>query len=454
MNRFRRKLIGGLAASAAVGLVATQLASCAQDAHAAEPKVAVSSHSQSALEDLAEQCGLDVNCEAGGIAEGNARISGVASVDAFFASVITFQAKADNVSAGIEAELDAIRGDFGLAAGADLEAGIQAQITANVEGSLEIEAEPARCTADVSATLDAQARCEATATPPMAMVKCEGSCQVEASADVECSAEADLKCTATAPGIECEGSCQGSCEADFTAAAACSGTCRGTCSGNCSAYAGTDMGANAECAGTCDGMCQGTCEVEISGGATCEGECKGECTVTNPEAGCEGGIRAECEAQANAMVDCEGRCDGEVTPPMVSAECEASVKADAKMNVECTPPRLAINYRLQAAAGAELDAQLKFVAAVENLKVRLPALLVAIKRANLALEAGADLGASAQSAIDGAVTAAGMGNARIFFGLKCALGQIDAVGTVVSESSTKLQSSLTASAELTSALGL
>jgi hypothetical protein len=454
MNRFRRRLTGGLTAGIAVGLIATQLSGCAQDAHAAEPNVAVTAQSQSALEDLAEQCGLDINCEAGGIAEGNVNISGVASVDAFFTSVISFQTTALNVSGGIEAQLEAIRGDFGIEAGTSLEAGIQAQIDANIEGELSIEAEPARCSADISATLDAKARCEGEVDPGSVMVECSGSCEVEASAEVMCDASAELKCTIVPPNLECEGSCQGSCEANLEVAASCSGTCRGSCSGSCDAYAGTEMGAGAECAGKCDGMCEGTCETEVAGEATCEGKCKGECTLTNPEGGCEGAIRAECKAEANAMVMCEGRCDGEVNPPMVKAECEASVKADAKMNVQCTPPRLAINYELRAGGNVDVDAQARFVAAVESLRVRLPALLVSLKRANLALEAGADLGASAQAAIEGAADANAMANARFFVGMKCAVAEIPNIAPVISDATSKLQGSLTASAELTGALGL
>src|SRR5438552_8955702 len=55
-----------------------------------------------------------------GVADGNAAITGVPSIDAFFGAVINFQSAADGVNAGIEAQLDAIKADFGLAANADL----------------------------------------------------------------------------------------------------------------------------------------------------------------------------------------------------------------------------------------------------------------------------------------------------------------------------------------------
>ena len=449
---FRYRLVGRLATTVSIGALALGASSCSEAAEAKGPEVATTQQAQS-LADLAEQCGLDIECKAGGIAEGNAKVSGVASVDAFFASVINFQTTAANVSGGIDAELAAIRADFGIAADANLATELQAQIDANLTAGLSIEAEPARCQADVSASLDAKARCEGEVDPGSAMVECSGGCEVEASAEVSCDAEADLNCTMTAPSVACEGSCQGSCDVELTAAASCEGTCKGSCSGGCDAYVKNASG-EAECAGKCDGMCMGSCETELAASATCEGTCKGECTVTNPEGGCEGGVRASCEAKAGGMVMCDGRCDGEITPPSASVECEASVKAEAKMNVQCTPPRVAIDYELAVGGSVDVQAQARFEAALENLKVRLPALLASIKRAELAVDAGADLSGSAQTAIMGAADAAGEGNARIAIGLACAVKQIGAVGTVVADSSAALEGSISASAELTAALGL
>ena len=455
MMRFQRELLGRLAYVTPLLVLATGTSGCDQVAMAndePEPEVGVVRQG-GILEDAAKSCGLDINCEAGGIAQGNAKVSGVASVDSFFASVINFQTTALNVSGDIDAEIAAIRGDFGISATADLETELKAKISANLQAGLKVEAEPARCQADVQASVAAKARCEGEVTPPKAMVECKGGCEVEASADVKCSGDAMLKCTATAPSIMCSGTCKGSCNGKVAAGGMCSGTCHGMCMGNCSAYAG-GSGAMADCAGSCDGMCMGTCEVELAVEATCDGECKGECTVTKPSGGCEGGIRASCEGMANASVMCDGRCDGEITPPKAKAECEASVKAEAKMNVQCTPPRLAVSYELKAAAGAELEAQARFTAALENLKVRLPALLAKIKRAGLVVEAGAALSGSAKAAIEGAASAAGSANARVAIGLACAVKQVGAVGTAVTGGTTKLQGSLSAAAKVTGALGL
>ena len=102
-------------------------------------------------EALAEQCGIDIKCEAGGIAEGNASISGVGSIDAFFQSVLNFKGRADVVASGIDAEVSAIGASFGIEG--DVAAGLQAQISANLEGGLKVVAEPAKCEVDVQASV-------------------------------------------------------------------------------------------------------------------------------------------------------------------------------------------------------------------------------------------------------------------------------------------------------------
>jgi modification target Cys-rich repeat protein len=398
------------------------------------------------FEEVAEACGIDVNCEGDGIAEGNASISGVASVDTFFQSVINFQTRADMVASGIDAEITAIGAAFGIEG--DVAAGLEAKISANLEGGIEVVTEPARCQVDAQASVQAAAKCEGEATPPMAMVDCHGSCEVEASADVSCSAGAELKCTVTAPSVECEGECKGTCTVEGSAAADCSGTCKGTCDGECSL-----MNTQGQCAGKCEGTCEGSCDVQLEASAECTGTCKGECTVTNPEGGCEGGIRASCEAQGSAMVKCEGRCSGEVTPPMASVECEATAKAEASMNVECSPPRVALEYRF--AADVDAEARAEFEAGLRVLEARLPALLASIRKAEFVVGAGADLTASAEGAVKAAVGEIEAGaNFRILAGLNCALGELDEVGSTLQESSGRLQGSLMDAGDLTGALGM
>jgi hypothetical protein len=406
-----------------------------------------------AAQQLGQQCGLDIACEGGGLAEGNASISGVPSIDAFFQSVLNFETRANNVSAGIEEQLAAIRADFGIEADADLKVALAAKIAANVEGKLVVKAEPARCAVDAHATLEAQAKCDATIDPGKASVQCMGTCEVEASASASCEGSAELNCTVTAPSIECEGSCRGSCEVELEAAAVCDGTCTGTCSGECSAYSDKEGTA---CAGKCEGMCEGSCKAELTAEATCTGKCEGECTATAPEAGCEGAVRASCKAEANAMVDCKGRCVGEFEPPQAKVECEASAKAEAKLNVECTPPQLGIYYNLKA--GVDADAQAAFEAGVRNLRVRLPALLASVGRAKLVAQAGEGLASDATVAVKGGVTAAaeaaGKGNLRVFFGLKCASEQLAEVKTAISAPSDRLSDTLNDAGDLTATLGL
>lgn len=309
-------------------------------------------------------------------------------------------------------------------------------------------AEPAHCQIDARASVDATARCEGKVTPPKASVACEGTCEVEATADVMCSAGAELKCTLTAPSVACEGSCRGSCSVSGSAAASCSGTCNGMCMGTCSA-----MNAEGQCAGSCSGTCMGSCETQLEVEATCMGECTGECTVTEPAGGCEGGVRASCEAMAGAMVMCEGRCEGEVTPPEASAECEASAKAEASFNAECTPPRVAVHYELAVGASIDVEAQARFEAAVKNLEVRLPRLLASIESAEVMVDAAAGLGAAGGTAIQTAIDDFDPGaDLSVTVGLVCAAGELDEVGGVITSGTSRLNASLMAAGDFTTAL--
>jgi hypothetical protein len=447
MTSFERGLIGRLATLSSSLALSALAAGCQQQGAqpgAESPQVAVV---QQAATGLAEQCGL--TCPSDGIAKGNASISGVVSIDAFFQSVLDFQTKALNVSGGIDAQIAAIKADFGLAADGDL----KAAIAANVEGGLQIDAEPAKCEVDAHATLEAQAHCDASIDPGKATVKCSGSCEVDASADVSCSADADLECTATAPSIECSGTCSGTCEVDISGMAACSGECHGDCSGDCSAYVKDGSGA-AKCSGKCDGMCKGSCEAAVEASGKCSGKCEGSCKTTPGGAKCEGSAHASCKAKANAMAECKGRCDGDIEPPKAKAECEASAKAEAKVNVECTPPRVAISYKLKA--GLDAMAQAKFTAAIKNLEVRLPALLASMKKAGIVVKAGtgliADAGASVKAGVQAQIDA--KPDAKSLIGLGCAVLELPNVGAALETSSKKLAASVKASAELTTALGM
>ncbi len=398
------------------------------------------------VKELGKQCGIDVDCESG-LAEGNAAISGVASVDAFFQAVLNFEARANNVSSGIDAEIRAIGAAFDIEG--DVAAGLDAQIKANLDGELKVVAEPARCEVDAQASVKASAACDAEVTPGMVEVDCSGSCEVEASADVKCDANADLQCTVAGPELDCMVGCSGSCTVTGSAAASCEGTCNGECMGECELE-----NAEGQCAGRCDGMCMGSCEFAVTADAMCMGKCNGECTVTKPMGGCMGGVRAECKAKANATVKCEGRCTGEVTPPMASVECQATAKAEASLNVECTPPRVELVYAYQADVSAE--ARAKFEAGINVLRARLPSLLASIRKAESIGGAGIDLAAAGGTAVKAAANAALGGDAsvRVQLGVVCAVGELNKVGDTLTASGARLNASIDAAAELTGAIGL
>lgn len=389
-------------------------------------------------EELAEQCGLQ--CPAEGVVEGNASISGVARVDAFFGTVVNFGSRCDSTSARIQSELGRIRASLGLeanASGAQIAAAIRTRY--QLEGALQVRAEPARCAVSAEATVQAAARCDAEVEPGSVSVDCQGSCEVEASGRVEC--EGELTCTGTAPNLECEGSCQGSCE--LAVAAECSGTCRGTCTGECSAE-----NAAGECVGTCTGECQGTCELQAGG--TCSGECRGQCTYTPPNAECNG--TARCTAMGSASVDCEGRCEGEVTPPSANVDCQATAKAQASLDVECTPPSIDVSYRF--AAGASAETQAEFQAFLVGFRARFAAILSELERADAIIQAGVAIKASAQDAVDAATEVALSGEASLKaqIGVGCALAEVPNVARAIDGSTTRLRNSVTVAADLSTEL--
>lgn len=321
-----------------------------------------------AADDICGPCGT--------LASGSLSISGSAKLDGFFNATATLTGATARIRGEFDANILALADVYGLARGevnadfvSQLVGEIKADITANIEGGLKIAYKAPECTANVSVAVDAQAKCEASAscdveaTPPMVSFECKGMCEGGCSG----TCEGSLSCAVKAPSVACSGSCEGACQ--FKAAATCDGTCHGTCSGDCSA---TD--ANGQCNGRCDnGTCEGTCE--FAAAATCDGQCTGTCLVEQGTAECT----ADAECRGTCMAECSGSCKGEATPPKASADCEASAdcqasaSAQANASLECTPPSLDIGFTFKA--NAKADAQAKFVARIGELKVRGAAIL-------------------------------------------------------------------------------
>lgn len=425
MNTTNTKFYGLMATGLALGFGATALQGC---------------------DDLAEQCGL--TCPEKGILQGNASISGIASIDAFFGAVVDFKAAADSVSVGIRAELDAIAVGVGLepgAAGADIKAAIDAKISAAVSGGLQIKAKPAECKASVEVAASAAAECDVEVDPGSVEAKCEGSCTIDASAQADCAAMGNLRCEGTAPSLECSGTCTGTC--NLQAAASCEGTCRGTCNGTCSV-----QDASGNCNGACDGTCQGECE--LSAGGSCEGKCEGSCEWDPGMAECDASVQAKCEAAAEANVECQGECKGSVEPPEVSAECQATVEAKAEASVECTPPSVEIAWQWSADLEGDLDAQAEFKAWINNFKGQLGALVAATAKAEILVTGIGNLSAAAQGAVKGGIDEVkASGDLKASIGAGCALAVLGDVGTVLGEASGQLSANIEASASITAMAG-
>lgn len=400
--------------------------------------------------DVARECGLDVDCSAGGFAEGKASISGIASIDAFFGAAIELDAAMVSLGGELRAELDAIGASVGLApgaSGADLKLALQTHLAAYVMGSLTVEYQAARCQASVEAGVAAAAECDAEVDPGEVSAKCSGSCQAEAGVAVTCEGDAQLRCTGTAPQLDCSGgTCSGTCVADLSVAATCTGTCRGTCQ----AEAGTMEGFE----GRCDGTCEGECAVEMSAGGQCEFSCQGSCDYAAPEGGCEVSATARCEAMGEASIECEAGCEGTVEPPSVSAECEATVEAKASASLQCTPPTLAFGFEWADGVKDDLQAQAEFRAWLEGFRLHFAAILAARAEAEVVAKAAVGLIASAgpNGALQSAVAElTGDANLKAAFGAKCALEEVPVAFTALSSSSAELGANLEAAVEIVGA---
>lgn len=321
-------------------------------------------------------CDADDICgPCGTLAGGSLSISGSAKLDGFFNATATLTNATARIRGEFEADILALADVYGLAAAkvdanfvGQLVGAIKADFAANLEGGIQVVYKAPTCQANVSVAVDAQAKCEASAScdvkvdPGSVEVECSGMC--EGGCSGSCSGE--LSCAVKAPSIACEGSCEGACE--LTAAASCDGTCRGDCSGTCSARDG-----NGDCAGKCEGMCEGTCE--FAAAAKCNGMCSGTCLVDQGSASCT----AEAECRGSCDAKCSGGCKGEVKPPSASADCEASAdcqasaSAQANASLECTPPSLDISYGFKANVNG--GAQAQFMARIGELKLRGAAIL-------------------------------------------------------------------------------
>jgi hypothetical protein len=389
-------------------------------------------------------CGL--GCPVEGLAEGNASISGLASVDAFFAAVVGFDKAALEVKAGVDAELRALAVSLELEAGAsaaDIRAALAAKFEGAIEGGLKVKYAPPRCTVDAKVAIDASAKCDAEIDPGMVSVECKGTCTVDASASASCDASAKVMCKGTAPELKCSGTCSGTCklEGDLQ----CNGTCNGGCDGDC-----TVRGADGQCAGECVGQCTGSCELKA--GAACEGECQGSCEYEAPDGGCEAGAEVRCQAAADASASCDGSCDGEVVPPKARAECEASVEAEAKLQAQCTPPSLEILWQWKEGFDGEVE-QAQFKAWVEGFRLRYAGLLAASARAKLVLEAGAGLGDAAVGLVSSVqADFAGDLSLRTSVGIVCAVAELESLGSLLQSGTGALSGSVSAVGEISAAL--
>jgi hypothetical protein len=391
-----------------------------------------------------EELPCDLSCPAEGLVEGNAAISGIQSIDAFFGVVVDLVGASASIRANVESELDGIALGLGLEAGAapaDIAAAIEAKIAAHVDGNLELKYAPPKCEASIEVTANAAASCDASVDPGSAEVSCEGTCTIDASAQAECSANGTLTCKGQAPNLACEGTCTGTCSLEV--AATCEGICRGTCTGGCSV-----VDANGSCNGQCMDECQGSCELEAGG--KCDGACEGSCEYTPPSGTCDAQAEAQCTASADANIECKGGCDGKVTPPSVSAECQATVEAKAEAAIECQPPSVEVSFQFKAGLSAE--AQADFRAWIGNFKGHVSGLAAANAKAVILLETRDKLATAGVAAIETVASQlTGEADLRASIGAGCALDQLGATGELLGGAAQDLSFSADAALTIVSA---
>lgn len=390
--------------------------------------------------------GCDLSCPVAGLAEGNAAITGVAEVDAFFGAVVDLSAEANRIAASLDAELDAIGLSLGLPAGSDVatvRGALETKLSGATTGGLKFAIQPPRCEASVDVAIAAAAECDASVQPATASASCEGACEVEGGATATCEGDATLTCTG--PKVACDGSCEGTCE--LTAPGTCEGTCRGTCSSGC-----TVTDAQGNCAGECTGDCTGSCE--LAAGGSCSGNCEGQCTLTDQPT-CEATASARCEAGASGSVDCEGRCEGEVEPPAVKGECTATVEAKADASIECFPPSIELTWAWSPDYELDAAAQTEFKTWVRGLQVHVANMAASGAKADILIEALEDLGDAGVTAIQSSGDTLAAGDPVASFKLlTCGAKELTFVPDLLGGATTRLTGSLSGSVEVFTAVGI
>jgi len=339
--------------------------------------------------------------DCGTIANGDATISGNAELDGIFKAVGTLKMSTGSINADFDARVKNLAAVFDIDVTgkstaklvAEIKGEFAAQITAHLDGGIEVDYVEPKCSADISVSASASAQCEAKAgcnvdvdaecDPGELSFKCEGKCSGGCSA--ECKGTCSVKVEAEGG---CTGTCTGSCDLSVTPGV-CEGTCKGTCSGDC-----TLTNAAGECEGECNGDCTGTCELPSAGGS-CSGSCKGECKMElTAEAKCEGTCEGSCSGE------CTGGCEGKFDPPScdvnasasceASADCKAQAEAQASASFKCTPPSIDIAYKFSA--GLDASAKAEVIAKLDAFKVEMIGIVKGMVELKGLIEGNASLG--------------------------------------------------------------
>lgn len=294
-------------------------------------------------------------------------------IDGFIVAADQLRTAVAAIEGEFAADIGALAAVYGIPAGtvdvglvSQLTAAIQGDIAANLAGPVRVVYAPGECHANIDVAVEAQRHCEVAGGCDVLVVDerpavacagtCVGSCSGACSGPGSCI-------VAMAAGA-CSGLCTGSCTAG-------SGGCMGSCVGDCTGACG-HFDANGSCAGRCDGECLGSCATDVA--VACDGACSGTCRLEQGDAACSGAVT--CAGACSG--ECAGECVGTATPPATPG-CEASLACQAQAGMQglasvwCSPPAYQLQYTFKP--GLDFDAQGGFIARMQQLERRVPAIV-------------------------------------------------------------------------------
>jgi hypothetical protein len=127
---------------------------------------------------------------------------------------------------------------------------------------------------------------------------------------------------------------------------------------------------------------------------------------------------------------------------MASADCQASAKAEAKANVECTPPSIALEYDFQASAQFQSEAEFEaFLNVFFEAYAELLAQGEALVQLRVAAEGMVAAVAGVTGSLQGQIEGAGAGDLVLAGQLSCGLEALPIASQLLTDALTSIGAS-------------